>query len=128
MRIPNKTKNYKLKISSLKQTHKLPSVDATYKKFVKGMKGAPPVSTFRVWVDHGMKFATFAGAGEHGPQSSIIIRQLIFLIGSIYLLMLIAAKHKRAVIGHLRFHEVDAICNAIHWPDPGIILSSIPFS
>ena len=37
--------------------------------------------------------------------------------------MLIAAKHRRAAIGRLRFHEVDAICNAIRWPDPGMIPS-----
>jgi hypothetical protein len=57
----------------------------------------------------------------------LLYLNLYSLIGSIYLLMLIAAKHKRADIGRLRFHEVDAICNIIRWPDLSIILSFIPF-
>jgi hypothetical protein len=68
----------RLKFSSLKQLHNLPSVGATYKKFVKDMKGAPPILTFWVWVNHGTKFATFAGAGECYHQLSIAIPQLIF--------------------------------------------------
>ena len=39
--------------------------------------------------------------------------------GSVYLLMIIAAKDKRADVGRLTQEDISVVCNMLRWPDTG---------
>jgi hypothetical protein len=41
------------------------------------------------------------------------------LLGTIYLLMIIAAREKRYGVTSLSFKIIDAVCNHIRWPNTG---------
>ena len=41
------------------------------------------------------------------------------IIASVYMLMIIAAKHKRAEIERLTQVDITHMCNALRWPDTG---------
>lgn len=53
-----------ISFSMIQTSENIKSVTGIYRKHVKGMPGAPHVSTFRGWVTLGTKFSSLAGAGE----------------------------------------------------------------
>jgi hypothetical protein len=104
------------------QLYDLPSVNATYDRFVKPGENVPTKVTFSKWITRGTKYASLAGAGKcHSLFNNYV--SLRSFIGSIYLLMLIAEKHCMADFTHMHVSKVSAICDAIRWPKLGNIFT-----
>ena len=91
-----------------------------YNTYIAHVEGAPKAPTFRTWIGMGTKMAAIAGAGELIYASIIIKCSLWFTFtGSVYLLMIIAAKNLRIKMGKQPYHIIYAVCNAWRQPDRG---------
>ncbi|GBE84729.1 hypothetical protein SCP_0607090 [Sparassis crispa] len=90
--------------AGLKKGKKRKKLSDLYKKHIAAMENALQEKTFRRWVAIGQRFAALAAAG------------------SVYLLIIIAARGHYKMIGSLQQPTIWVMCNTLRWPNPDTLI------